>query len=73
MELLICIQQICQIPPGSVSINGTLKTSSPKGLYGTGQSTVTGGTISLNNNSTIEYNANGDQDCTGERTEYPLL
>ncbi len=50
---------------GSVSVNGTLKTSSPKGLHGTGQATVTSGTITFGINSTIEYNANGDQDVQG--------
>ena len=46
---------------GNVTVNGTLKTSSSTGLYGTGTSAISGGTVIFNTGSTIEYNANGDQ------------
>lgn len=48
----------------SVTVNGTLKTSNSNGLYGIG-ATVADGTINLNANSTIEYNASGPQDVQG--------
>ena len=49
---------------GNISVDGTLKTSNPNGLYGTG-ATVINGIINLNTNSTIEYNANGPQNVQG--------
>ncbi len=53
---------------GSVIVNGTLKTSSVSGLYGSGAATITSGTINLNSNSTIEYNAISDQSITPSST-----
>ena len=50
---------------GSVTINGILKTSSPAGLYGSSVATITDGAVNLNTNSTIDYNANGDQNVQG--------
>lgn len=49
---------------GNITVNGALKTSNANGLYGTG-ATIVSGTIVLNTNSTIEYNANGPQDVQG--------
>jgi hypothetical protein len=51
---------------GNVTINGTLKTSHPNGLYSPGN--IASGTILINNGSTIEYNANGNQDVTSSAT-----
>ncbi|HEY9340100.1 MAG TPA: hypothetical protein VIQ23_00890, partial [Hanamia sp.] len=51
---------------GDVTINGTLKTSHPNGLYSPGN--IASGTIFINDGSTIEYNANGNQDVTSSAT-----
>ena len=51
---------------GDVIINGTLKTSRANGLFKPGN--ISGGNIYINGGSTIEYNANGDQDVTSSTT-----
>ncbi len=57
---------------GSIDINGTLITSKPEGLLGSGAN-VASGTINVNNNSTVEYNANVSQTITGSLNYYNLV
>lgn len=52
--------RITNTASGSVTVNGTLRTSNPGGLYGPGSAIVTGD-LNLNNNSTIDYYATLDQ------------
>lgn len=52
--------RITNVATGSIIVNGTLKTANTGGLYGTG-SAIPDGTLTLSDNSTIDYYATADQ------------
>ncbi len=52
--------RITNVSPGGVTVNGTLRTSNTGGLNGLG-SAIVDGTLTINNNSTIDYYATLNQ------------
>lgn len=63
--------RITNTAPGSVIVNGTLKTSNSGGLFGVGAA-ITSGNLVLNDGSTIDYNALGNQQISSAPNYFNL-
>lgn len=64
--------RISNSAPGSVTVNGTLKTAHSGGLYDTGAA-IASGILTLNSNSTVEYNAITDQRISSGPAYYHII